>query len=179
MANATFATLPESHYRDLLAKQVGGKTEVRLPFGRADVLTDTHIYEVEPIGNWRHGAAQALQYAAQVTQRGALAVYGDPGNLAQAFAGLAMLPPPGLDLWWLADSGFVSVESADDAKRYTPPPPPDSDVLVTLTEIRRTLGRLIAQARITGQPVIITDQGEPVAMLIPHLPAQRTGDGED
>src|ERR1039457_5760597 len=162
MANATFTTatftsLPESYYRDLLAKQVGGKTEVRLPFGRADVLTDTRIYEVEPIRNWRHGAGQALQYAAPVTQRGALAVYGYPGNLASAFEGLAMLPPPGLELWWLADSGFVSVESAGDVKRYTPPAPPERNGQTPRTKARPVPGRRSAQARTPGEPITITE----------------------
>ena len=51
-------------------------------------------------------------------------------------------------------------------------------MLITLTEARRKLGRLITQARITGEPVTITDRNEPVATLTPVIPAQRTGDGD-
>ena len=98
---------PESYYRDLLAEQVGGRTEVTLQFGRADVLTDTTIYEVEPAARWTEGVAQALQYAAQVPQRGAVALYGDGVSLEKVRARLATLPAPGLELWWLKDGRFA------------------------------------------------------------------------
>jgi hypothetical protein len=103
-------TLPESHYRDMLARQVRGRTEVTLPFGRADVVTDTTVYEVEPAARWTAGIAQALQYAAQVPQRGAIALYGDEVPLAKVRARLASLPAPGLELWWLAGDLFVRVK---------------------------------------------------------------------
>jgi prevent-host-death family protein len=44
------------------------------------------------------------------------------------------------------------------------------DVVITLTEARRKLGRLITQARISGENVTVTDRGEPVAMLVPMVP---------
>lgn len=113
---------PESYYRDLLAEHVGGETEVRLPFGRADVVTETHAFEVEPISRWRKGVAQALQYAAQVPQRGAIALYGDPLALPDVHAALAALPEPGLELWWLADGQFVRVEDGAQAASYIPAP---------------------------------------------------------
>lgn len=34
------------------------------------------------------------------------------------------------------------------------------------------LGRIITQARITGEAVTITDRGEPVAALLPVIPPQ-------
>jgi prevent-host-death family protein len=46
------------------------------------------------------------------------------------------------------------------------------DVLITLTEARRTLGRVITRARITGEPVVITDRDEPVVTLIPMTAPQ-------
>jgi hypothetical protein len=98
---------PESFYRDLLASQVGGRIEVTLPFGRADVMTDTTVYEVEPAARWTDGIAKALQYAAQVPQRGAIALYGDGPPLAKVRAKLASLPAPGLELWWLKEGRFA------------------------------------------------------------------------
>jgi hypothetical protein len=102
---------PESHYRDMLARQVGGRIEVTLPFGRADVMTDTMVWEVEPAARWRDGVAQALQYAVQVPQRGAVALYGNGVQVAKVRAELASLPAPGLELWWLAGDMFVRVKT--------------------------------------------------------------------
>ena len=45
-------------------------------------------------------------------------------------------------------------------------------MLITLTEARRRLGRLITQARITGESITITDRDEPVATLVPVIPRQ-------
>jgi len=113
----------------MLAKQVGGRIEVTLPFGRADVMTDAVVYEVEPITRWRVGAAQALQYSAQVTQQGALAVYGQPELLAKVYSGLQSLPPPRLELWWLDGDEFVPVESYEQAKLAVPDPSTDLGAL--------------------------------------------------
>lgn len=106
----------ESHYRDLLAKQVGGRTEVRLPFGRADVMTDTTVWEVEPASHYPAGVRQALQYAIQSGLRGALAAYGQPAKAEKVFAHLAKLPGPGVDLWWFHDTRFVPVQTAEQAR---------------------------------------------------------------
>lgn len=56
------------------------------------------------------------------------------------------------------------------ACRMTIPYSTVRDMLITLTEARRTLGRLITRARITGEQVIITDRDEPVATLTPVPP---------
>ena len=52
-------------------------------------------------------------------------------------------------------------------------------MLITLTEARRSLGRVITRARITGEPVVITDRDEPVATLTPVPPRPETGPGRD
>ena len=52
-------------------------------------------------------------------------------------------------------------------------------VLITLTDARRRLGRIITQARISGEPVTITDMGEPVATLVPLIPPQRPTPDEE
>jgi hypothetical protein len=118
MSDATFPSLPESHYRDLLARQLGGQVEVKLTFGRADVVTETHVFEVEPATRWRLGARQALQYAAQVPQRGALAVYGDSADLLQMFTQIRLLPEPGLEFWWFDGDEFTLIEHVSDMARY-------------------------------------------------------------
>lgn len=66
----------EHYFRDLLARQVGGKTEVTLPFGRADVMTDTMVWEVEPASRYPAGVRQALQYGSQTGLAAALATSG-------------------------------------------------------------------------------------------------------
>jgi prevent-host-death family protein len=52
-------------------------------------------------------------------------------------------------------------------------------VLITLTEAARKLGRLITQARISGEPVTITNHGEHVATLVPVVPPQREPDSRN
>ena len=43
-------------------------------------------------------------------------------------------------------------------------------MLITLTKARGMLGRLITEARISGEPVTITEYGEPVAVITPVAP---------
>lgn len=107
----------ECEYRDTLAAQVDGEIEVILPFGRADVLSATHIFEVEPMRTWRHGVTQALQYASQVPQDGALALYGDPQNLPAVFKEVQRLTDPRLELWWFTGEEFEKVETEADLRR--------------------------------------------------------------
>ena len=95
-----YAALPESHFRDLFAAQYDGETEVRVPFGRIDVVASIPFgsldrrgsqyflgllaIEVEPVATWQHGVRQALAYAAQLSQmkkpykaKPAIAIYGE------------------------------------------------------------------------------------------------------
>jgi prevent-host-death family protein len=50
-------------------------------------------------------------------------------------------------------------------------------VLITLTEARRKLGRIITQSRITGEEVTITDRDEPVATIVPVPPQGQAAGG--
>ena len=80
-------SLPESVYRDLFAQQFNGLVEVRVPFGRVDVvatgitangtypnglaysqLWSRQVVEVEPVTRWQHAVRQALAYSAITTQ---------------------------------------------------------------------------------------------------------------
>lgn len=106
---------PEHHYRDLLAKQVGGRIEVTLPFGRADVMTDAMVWEVEPATRYPAGVRQALHYGAQTGLPAAIATYGPAKLATKVFSHLAKLPAPGVELWWLQDREFVPVRSAEEA----------------------------------------------------------------
>jgi len=74
---------PEATYRDLFVAQYDGVAEVRLAFGRADVVSAGIVVEVEPFATWRSGIRQALAYAAMTPWRHlpklepAVAIYGD------------------------------------------------------------------------------------------------------
>jgi hypothetical protein len=68
--------LEEHRLRDKLAAQLRGITEACLPYGRADVLTATAVYEVETARKWRGGVRQVLAYAAQTGLPPALALFG-------------------------------------------------------------------------------------------------------
>jgi hypothetical protein len=109
----------EHYFRDLLAKQVGGRTEVTLPFGRADVMTDTMVWEVEPASRYPAGVRQALQYASQTGLTAALASYGPNALVTKVFGHLARLPAPGVELWWLYERRFMPVRSAAEAQAIT------------------------------------------------------------
>lgn len=113
----------EHHYRDLLAKQVGGRTEVTLPFGRADVMTDTMVWEVEPAARYPEGVRQAIQYAVQTGLPAALAAYGPTGLVTKVFDHLAKLPAPGVELWWLHAGVFMPVKSTEEAEILAAEPP--------------------------------------------------------
>jgi len=70
------ARLEEHRLRDKLASQLGGITEANLPYGRADVLTTTAVFEVERADNWRQGVRQVLAYSAQTGLPPAIALFG-------------------------------------------------------------------------------------------------------
>jgi len=106
----------EHYFRDLLAKQVGGRIEVVLPFGRADVMTDTMVWEVEPASRYPAGVRQALHYGGQTGLTAALATYGPNKLVTKVFDHLAKLPAPGVELWWLLERRFIPVKSADEAQ---------------------------------------------------------------
>ena len=105
----------ESYFRDLLAEQVGGRIEVTLPFGRADVMTDTMVWEVEPATRYPAGVRQALHYGAQTGLPAAIATYGPAKLVTKVFSHLAKLPAPGVELWWLHEQEFIPVRSVEEA----------------------------------------------------------------
>lgn len=93
--------LPEVHFQELLHSQMGGRREAPLGFGRADLMTDDVVWEVEPVSRWQHGTRQVLAYAAQCHLRPALAVYGKAKNteVIRIYRRLRDCPTP-VELWW-------------------------------------------------------------------------------
>lgn len=87
----------EGPYIAALAYVVGGIVEVRLPAGRADVATNTDVFEVEPVSSWRHGAQQAFAYAGMTGLRPALALFG-PADYLPIYLKIRDRMP-GLTLW--------------------------------------------------------------------------------
>lgn len=70
----------ESQWTTALAKAIGGKTEVGVEFGRADVLTESYAIEVDFLPKWKEGIGQALHY-------------GDITHLVPVLALIAKDPP--------------------------------------------------------------------------------------
>ena len=53
----------ESYYRDKLAKSLNGQMEVKVPYGRIDILTNNQIIEVKHIKKWNAALGQVITYA--------------------------------------------------------------------------------------------------------------------
>lgn len=53
----------EAKYRDRLAKQLKGITEVQTPNGRIDILTSKEIIEVKCVKKWKHALGQIIAYS--------------------------------------------------------------------------------------------------------------------
>jgi len=64
----------ESAWISALATHLGGRSEVSIPGGRVDVVTDTFAIEVERSAKWHEGIGQSLHYAEATGLRPALAV---------------------------------------------------------------------------------------------------------
>jgi hypothetical protein len=109
--------LEEHRLRDKLAAQLHGITEATLPYGRADVLTERIVFEVEPWRQWRHGVRQVLAYSVQTGLPPALALFGTihrddllklylklRGDICRGNAGA-------VGLWWWAGDFWQHISS--------------------------------------------------------------------
>jgi len=106
----------EAPYIAALAEQVGGIAEVVLPAGRADVATNTHVYEVEPARSWRRGAQQAYAYGAMSGLAPVLALFGEADYLDIYVKVRDRMP--GLALWrWNGGRWEGPVSNRKDAAR--------------------------------------------------------------
>ena len=52
----------ERNWSNAFADVIGGKTEVVVDYGRADIITDKYAIEVDYLTKWKEGIGQALQY---------------------------------------------------------------------------------------------------------------------
>lgn len=52
----------EACYRDRLAKELNGKTEVNTPVGRIDIVTKTEIIELKNAKHWKSAIGQIKSY---------------------------------------------------------------------------------------------------------------------
>lgn len=52
----------EIYYRDILARSLNGKTEVIVPAGRIDILTNSQIIEVKHVKRWKAALGQIITY---------------------------------------------------------------------------------------------------------------------
>ncbi len=92
---------PESVVRDQLARQINGVIEVKLPYGRADVMTKTHVFEVEHLDTYRAGIRQVLAYSVQAAVPPALAVFGRAARERVLKLYLELRDnKPKIELWW-------------------------------------------------------------------------------
>lgn len=52
----------EAWYRDKLARELNGQTEVQTPVGRIDLLTKTEVIEVKRASGWKSAIGQVKSY---------------------------------------------------------------------------------------------------------------------
>lgn len=106
-------TILEHMLRDELAETVRGMTEAALPYGRADVLSEQAVFEVESYAKWRNGMRQVLAYGMQTGLRPSLALFGkahgkdDVGRLYKKLRD----GTPRVDLWWFNGTYWTHVHA--------------------------------------------------------------------
>jgi len=106
-------------------KVTHGKLEVETPTGRIDILTDTHVIEVDHARNYRAGIKQALQYAGATKKKPGLAIVMDgTQDTFQAVEAAKKLCAESDVAFWLINE-YVSVNDLADLKpqKATPAQP--------------------------------------------------------
>lgn len=86
-----------------------------LPCGRADVLTQSHAFEVEPVRSWRQGARQAFSYAGMTGLTPALALIGEFDAWPMYRRIRDRMPP--LELWVWTHGRWEHISSGRLSKR--------------------------------------------------------------
>lgn len=112
-------TSGEGPYIRSLAVHVRGVAEFVLPCGRADVATATHIFEVEPAHQWRHGGHQAFAYSAMTGCIPVLALFG-PNDYENIYVRIRDRVKAGLELWAFDGLKWHAVTSRALAKQIGP-----------------------------------------------------------
>lgn len=97
-------------------KVTHGKLEVETPTGRIDILTDTHVIEVDHARNYRAGIKQALQYAGATKKKPGLALIMDgTQDTFQAVEAAKKLCAESDVAFWLINE-YVSVNDLAEQK---------------------------------------------------------------
>lgn len=138
-------TLTEHRLRDELAEKLGGATEVSLPYGRADVMTETAVFEVEPFHSWKKGMHQALAYSAQTGLPPALALFGNAKeeDVLRVFNKI-WSGRPRAALWWYTGHSWAEISCASKCRAMKAPPSRTSTALSD--EDKSNRGRAAAHA---------------------------------
>ena len=97
-------------------KVTHGKLEVATPTGRIDILTDTHVIEVDHARNYRAGIKQALQYAGATRKKPGLAIVmdGTQDTLQAVEAAKKLCQESDVSFWLINE--YVSVNELAELK---------------------------------------------------------------
>ncbi|MGJ3242964.1 MAG: hypothetical protein ACFE0O_08430 [Opitutales bacterium] len=71
----------ESVWSEALADVLDGEEEVSVTIGRADILTDHYVVEVDRFRKFHEGIGQAIHYRVETGKEGVLALMVDKGQL--------------------------------------------------------------------------------------------------
>lgn len=112
----------EHFLRDELARRLRGLTEAKLPYGRADVITEQSVFEVEPFTKWRNGVRQVLAYSAQTGLQPTLALFGEArrDEVLKVFLKLRD-GSPRVHLWWYSSRTWHGVGARRDCRAMGAP----------------------------------------------------------
>ena len=67
----------EKYYQTEWAKEFNGMIEVKCASGRVDIMTDTYVYEVKAIHNWKSAVGQILAYSKELNRYPSICLYGE------------------------------------------------------------------------------------------------------
>lgn len=120
-----YARFTESDWQIVFNNKVThGKLEVETPTGRIDILTDTHVIEVDHARNYRAAIKQALQYAGATKKKAGIALIMDgTQDTFQAVEAAKKLCEESDVTFWLINE-YVSVNDLVDQKPQTKTAPP-------------------------------------------------------
>ena len=115
----------EADYVRALARELGGKTEVTVPSGRVDILTDDYAIEVDWADKWKESIGQALWYGLQSNrQSGIILILRDAADykyFVQLNSALAHGGLEGKIRTWVYPNDFPGI-----APQSAAPPPPSA-----------------------------------------------------
>lgn len=64
----------ESDYLRMIQIEIGGESEVTVPSGRVDLVTDSVAFEVEFATNWKEAIGQSLWYSLQTEKKAGIII---------------------------------------------------------------------------------------------------------